>query len=36
MVGEAPTQYDRYAALVLRGPSTPVLGALADLLAPAA
>jgi NAD-dependent protein deacetylase/lipoamidase len=34
MVGEAPTQYDRYAALVVREPSPPTLTALADLLAP--
>lgn len=36
VVGVTPTQYDRYAAEVVRAPSPPVLVALADLLAPAA
>lgn len=34
VVGEEPTQYDRYAALVVRAPSTEVIGAVADLVAP--
>lgn len=32
MVGETPTQYDRYADVLVREPSEPVLVALADLL----
>jgi NAD-dependent protein deacetylase/lipoamidase len=35
VIGEAPTRYDRYAALLARGPSPPAMIALADLLAPA-
>jgi NAD-dependent deacetylase len=35
MLGETRTQYDRYAQVLLRQPSEPVLVALADLLAPA-
>lgn len=34
LIGESATQYDRYARLVVRGPSEPVLAALADRLAP--
>ena len=34
LIGESATQYDRYARLVLRGPSEPVLTALADRLVP--
>jgi NAD-dependent deacetylase len=35
VIGDAATQYDRYAALVIRGSSAPVLSALADLVSPA-
>ena len=35
MIGETPTQYDRYASLLIRAPSEPVLVAVADLIAPA-
>jgi NAD-dependent deacetylase len=35
LVGETPTQYDRYAHLVVRSPSTAVITAVADLIAPA-
>lgn len=35
MVGEIPTQYDRYAHVLVREPSEPVLVAVADLIAPA-
>lgn len=34
MIGETATQYDRYAEVVAREPSEPVLVALADLIAP--
>lgn len=34
MIGETATQYDRYADVVVREPSEPVLVALADLIAP--
>lgn len=34
MLGETATQYDRYASVVIREPSEPVLVALADLIAP--
>ena len=34
IIGEEPTQYDRYAALVVREPAPAMLGALADLLTP--
>ncbi len=34
MIGETGTQYDRYASVVLREPSEPILVALADLIAP--
>jgi NAD-dependent deacetylase len=36
VIGETPTQYDRYARLVVRAPSPDVVVAVADLLAPAA
>jgi NAD-dependent deacetylase len=36
VIGPNPTQYDRYARLVLHAPSGPVVTALADLLVPAA
>lgn len=36
VVGELPTQYDRYAALVVRTPSPPVLEALCSLVCPTA
>ena len=36
MIGSVATQYDRYAQVVIRESSTPVLAALADLLAPSA
>lgn len=32
IIGETPTQYDRYAALVVRRPSIEILPAIADLL----
>ncbi len=35
MIGETPTQYDRYARVLVREPSEPVLVAIADLIAPA-
>ena len=34
MIGETPTQYDRYATVLIRDASEPVLVALADLIAP--
>jgi NAD-dependent deacetylase len=34
MIGKTPTQYDRYARVVVREPSEPVLVAVADLLVP--
>jgi NAD-dependent deacetylase len=34
MIGETETQYDRYASVLIRQPSEPVLVALADLIAP--
>lgn len=34
IVGEAPTQYDRYARIVIREPSAPVLERLVPLLCP--
>lgn len=34
LVGETPTQYDRYAARVVRAPSSGVITAVADLIAP--
>ncbi len=34
LVGETPTQYDRYAARVVRAPSAAVITAVADLIAP--
>ena len=35
LVGEEATQYDRYAQTVIRAPSTQVIVAVADLIAPA-
>jgi NAD-dependent deacetylase len=35
MIGQTPTQYDRYAHVLIREPSEPVLVAVADLIAPA-
>lgn len=35
MLGETPTQYDRYAHVLIRQRSEPVLVAVADLIAPA-
>jgi hypothetical protein len=32
MLGETPTQYDRYASVLVREPSEPVLVALAGLV----
>ena len=34
MVGETPTQYDRYARILVRAPSADLIGAVADLIAP--
>jgi NAD-dependent protein deacetylase/lipoamidase len=34
MIGETTTQYDRYAHVLVREPSEPVITALADLIAP--
>jgi NAD-dependent deacetylase len=34
VIGETPTQYDRYAALVLREPSSAVISAVAELIVP--
>jgi NAD-dependent deacetylase len=34
MVGEIPTQYDRYARILVRAPSSDLIGAVADLIAP--
>jgi len=34
LVGDAPTQYDRYAARVVRAPAAAVITAVADLIAP--
>ena len=34
LVGETPTQYDRYAARVVREPAAGVITAVADLIAP--
>jgi hypothetical protein len=36
LVGETPTQYDRYAARVVREPAAGVITAVADLIAPLA
>ena len=36
LIGEEPTQYDRYAHTVIRAPSTEVIVAVADLIAPTA
>jgi NAD-dependent deacetylase len=35
MIGQTPTQYDRYAHVLIREPSEPVLIAVANLIAPA-
>jgi NAD-dependent deacetylase len=35
VIGETPTQYDRYAALVVRTPSAGLITAVAELIAPA-
>lgn len=34
MIGETPTQYDRYAHILVREPSEPLLVAVADLITP--
>jgi hypothetical protein len=34
MIGETSTQYDRYATVLVREPSEPVLIAVAELIAP--
>lgn len=34
VVGETPTQYDRYARILVRAPSAGLLSAVADLIAP--
>ena len=34
MIGRSPTRYDRYARIVIRGSSEPVLDALAELVLP--
>lgn len=34
VIGETPTQYDRYARILVRAPSSGLIGAVADLLAP--
>jgi NAD-dependent deacetylase len=34
LIGQSPTRYDRYAQLVMRGSSEPVLSALAELVLP--
>jgi NAD-dependent deacetylase len=34
VIGETPTQYDRYARILVRAPSTGLIGAVADLIAP--
>jgi len=36
LIGEEPTQYDRYAHTVIRAPSTEMIVAVADLIAPTA
>jgi hypothetical protein len=35
LVGETPTQYDRYAHRVIRAPSEQIIAAVADLIVPA-
>ena len=35
VVGETPTQYDRYAELVMRAPAADLVAAVADLILPA-
>ena len=34
LAGETPTQYDRYAARVVRAPGAELIAAVADLVAP--
>ena len=34
LIGETPTQYDRYARMVVRAPSSDVITPVADLIAP--
>jgi hypothetical protein len=34
VVGQTPTQYDRYARILVRAPSAGLLSAVADLIAP--
>jgi NAD-dependent deacetylase len=34
LVGETPTQYDRYAHRVIRAPSVDIISAVADLIVP--
>lgn len=34
VIGQAPTHYDRYAQLVVRAPSSRIVGAVASLIAP--
>jgi NAD-dependent deacetylase len=34
VIGETPTQYDRYARILVRAPSSGLIGAVADLIAP--
>ena len=36
VVGQTPTQYDRYARLLVRAPSAGLMTAVADLIAPEA
>ena len=35
VVGETPTQYDRYAELVVRAPAADLVAAVAELILPA-
>jgi hypothetical protein len=35
VIGETPTQYDRYARIVVRAPSADLIVRVADLIAPA-
>jgi NAD-dependent deacetylase len=34
LIGETPTQYDRYAHMIIRAPSSAVMTAVADLISP--
>ena len=34
LIGETPTQYDRYAHTAIRSPSAQLIAAVADLIAP--